>query len=125
MSSLNSVLSGMKFDGRIKDDPIAVANVAELGNILVEVLGIKDKAYDEEEFLSPVSSDTPLRESDYEHLSSYEIERLCKILGITVKTYQERIKRGLSKREALTVKKHYCNNGNFSNFSNSKRKRGE
>lgn len=113
-----------EFDGHIKDDEIVVQRVAEFGWLLADAIGVKDEVYNEEDFLPHTSNTNPdsnpdsnpsstLRDGDYEHLSSYEIERLCKALGITVKTYQERVKRGLSKKEALTVKKHYNNNGNF------------
>lgn len=107
------------FDGHIKDDEIIVKRVAEFGWLLADAIGVKDEVYNEEDFLPHTSnnnSSSTLRDGDYEHLSSYEIERLCKALGITVKTYQERVKRGLSKKEALTVKKHYNNNGNFKRY---------
>lgn len=111
------------FDGHIKDDEILVKRVAEFGWLLADAIGVKDEVYNEEDFLPHTSNsdskDSPsstLRDGDYDHLSSYEIERLCKALGITVKTYQERVKRGLSKKEALTVKKHYNNNGNFKRY---------
>ena len=115
-----------EFDGHIKDDEIVVQRVAEFGWLLADAIGVKDEVYNEEDFLPHTtnsdSKDSPsstLRDSDYEHLSSYEIERLCKALGITVKTYQERVKRGLSKKEALTVKKHYNNNGNFKRYKSA------
>lgn len=107
-----------EFDGHIKDDEIVVQRVAEFGWLLANAIGIKDEVYNEEGFL-PHDSISELRDGDYEHLSSYEIERLCKALGITVKTYQERVKRGLSKKEALTVKKHYNNNGNFKRYKSA------
>ena len=113
-----------EFDGHIKDDEIVVQRVAEFGWLLADAIGVKDEVYNEEDFLPHTSntndnSSSTLRDGDYEHLSSYEIERLCKALGITVKTYQERVKRGLSKKEALTVKKHYNNNGNFKRYKDS------
>lgn len=115
-----------EFDGHIKDDEIVVQRVAEFGWLLADAIGVKDEVYNEEDFLPHTtnsnSDSTPsstLRDGDYEHLSSYEIERLCKALGITVKTYQERVKRGLSKKEALTVKKHYNNNGNFKRYKSA------
>lgn len=109
-----------EFDGHIKDDEIIVKRVAEFGWLLADAIGVKDEVYNEEDFLPHDSiSSNALRDGDYEHLSSYEIERLCKALGITVKTYQERVKRGLSKKEALTVKKHYNNNGNFKRYKSS------
>lgn len=110
-----------EFDGHIKDDEILVQRVAEFGWSLASAIGVKDEVYNEEDFL-PHTNNAPssvLRDGDYDHLSSYEIERLCKALGITVKTYQERVKRGLSKKEALTVKKHYNNNGNFKRYKDS------
>ena len=119
-----------EFDGHIKDDEIVVKRVAEFGWLLASAIGVKDEVYNEEDFLphttnsnsdsNPDSnSSSTLRDGDYDHLSSYEIERLCKALGITVKTYQERVKRGLSKKEALTVKKHYNNNGNFKRYKSA------
>ena len=113
-----------EFDGHIKDDEILVKRVAEFGWLLADAIGVKDEVYNEEDFLPHTSNskDNPssvLRDGDYDHLSSYEIERLCKALGITVKTYQERVKRGLSKKEALTVKKHYNNNGNFKRYKSA------
>lgn len=111
-----------EFDGHIKDDEILVKRVAEFGWLLADAIGVKDEVYNEEDFLPHTSNDNSsnaLRDGDYDHLSSYEIERLCKALGITVKTYQERVKRGLSKKEALTVKKHYNNNGNFKRYKSA------
>lgn len=115
-----------EFDGHIKDDEIVVKRVAEFGWLLADAIGVKDEVYNEEDFLphttnsnSDSNSSSTLRDGDYDHLSSYEIERLCKALGITVKTYQERVKRGLSKKEALTVKKHYNNNGNFKRYKSA------
>ena len=109
-----------EFDGHIKDDEIVVQMVAEFGWLLADAIGVKDEVYNEEDFLPHTSnSSSTLRDGDYEQLSSYEIERLCKALGITVKTYQERVKRGLSKKEALTVKKHYNNNGNFKRYKSA------
>lgn len=119
-----------EFDGHIKDDEIIVKRVAEFGWLLADAIGVKDEVYSEEDFLPHTTNSnsdsnpdsttsSTLRDGDYEHLSSYEIERLCKALGITVKTYQERVKRGLSKKEALTVKKHYNNNGNFKRYKSA------
>ena len=119
-----------EFDGHIKDDEIVVQRVAEFGWLLADAIGVKDEVYNEEDFLPHTTNSNPdsnhdsnpsstLRDGDYDHLSSYEIERLCKALGITVKTYQERVKRGLSKKEALTVKKHYNNNGNFKRYKSA------
>lgn len=119
-----------EFDGHIKDDEIVVKRVAEFGWLLASAIGVKDEVYNEEDFLPHTTNSNPdsnpdsnpsstLRDGDYDHLSSYEIERLCKALGITVKTYQERVKRGLSKKEALTVKKHYNNNGNFKRYKSA------
>ena len=120
------VKEAKEFDGHIKDDEILVKRVAEFGWLLADAIGVKDEVYNEEDFLPHTtnsdSKDSPsstLRDGDYDHLSSYEIERLCKALGITVKTYQERVKRGLSKKEALTVKKHYNNNGNFKRYKSA------
>lgn len=123
MANLEKILKG--YCGELKDDSIAIDNVARYGHELVAKMGIEDEVYNEEGFLPPrpssssssVSHLNNLSDSDYEHLSSYEIERLCKALGITVKTYQERIKRGLTKREALTVKKHYNNVNSINSIS--------
>lgn len=118
------VKEAKEFDGHIKDDEIVVKRVAEFGWLLANAIGVKDEVYNEEDFLPHTTNNnsnpsSTLRDGDYEHLSSYEIERLCKALGITVKTYQERVKRGLSKKEALTVKKHYNNNGNFKRYKSA------
>lgn len=94
------------------DDEIMLRNIVEYGNDLCGRIKIRDIVYNEEEFLDPSKrvgsegwEEYELREEDYDKLSENEVRFLCKHLGITYRTYLDRIKRGMSKKCALTSRK--------------------